>query len=360
MLTKIIEGALRHRWAVLIGWLAIAIAGVLSFRALPIDAFPDTTPTQVQVNTIAPALAPQETERQLTMPIEQALAGLPKVEELRSISKFGLSQITVRFVDGTDLWLARQLIAERVNRVDLPVGIEKPTLGPVATGLGEVFHYLVRGKGKTTEELRTLHDWVIAPQLRSVPGVAEVNSWGGYERQWHVVVDPRRLQKFDLSLGDLYQALEENNANVGGGILEQSGGASLILGVGALSDGKAIEGVVIAAHEGVPVRVRDVARVEVGHEIRRAAVTADGQGETVLGLGFMLVGENSHAVTAALATRLRDVQSSLPAGVDVTPVYERTELVDLVLATVRNSLLEGALLVIAVLFVFLGNLRAGL
>lgn len=360
MLTKIIESALRHRWAVLIAWLAVAIAGVLSFRSLPIDAFPDTTPTQVQVNTIAPALAPQEVERQLTMPLEQALAGLPKVEELRSISKFGLSQITVRFVDGIDLWFARQLVAERMNRVELPGGIERPTLGPVATGLGEVFHYLVRGKGKTTEELRTLHDWVIAPQLRSVPGVAEVNSWGGHERQWHVVVDPRRLQKFDLSLGDLYQALEENNANVGGGILEQSGAASLVLGVGALSDGKAIEGVVIAAHEGVPVRVRDVARVEVGHEIRRAAVTADGQGETVLGLGFMLVGENSHAVTAALAKRLREVQAALPAGVEVAPVYERTELVDLVLATVRNSLLEGALLVIAVLFVFLGNLRAGL
>jgi cobalt-zinc-cadmium resistance protein CzcA len=360
VLTKIIESALRHRWAVLIAWLAVAIAGVLSFRALPIDAFPDTTPTQVQVNTIAPALAPQEVERQLTMPLEQALAGLPKVEELRSISKFGLSQITVRFVDGIDLWFARQLVAERMNRVELPGGIEKPTLGPVATGLGEVFHYLVRAKGKTTEELRTLHDWVIAPQLRSVPGVAEVNSWGGHERQWHVVVDPRRLQKFDLSLGDLYQALEENNANVGGGILEQSGAASLVLGVGALSDGQAIEGVVIAAHQGVPVRVRDVARVEVGHEIRRAAVTADGQGETVLGLGFMLVGENSHAVTAALATRLREVQSALPAGVEVAPVYERTELVDLVLATVRNSLIEGALLVIAVLFVFLGNLRAGL
>lgn len=360
MLTKIIELALRHRWAVLAGWLTIAIAGVLSFRSLPIDAFPDTTPTQVQVNTVAPSLSPLEMERQVTLPLEQALAGLPKVEELRSISKFGLSQITIRFADGTDLWFARQVVAERINRVELPDGMEKPMLGPVATGLGEVFHYLVEGSGQTLEELRTLHDWVIAPQLRSVPGVAEVNSWGGNERQWHVVVDPRRLQKFQLTLGELYEGLEKNNANVGGGILERSGGASLVLGVGALNDGKAIESIIIAAREGVPIRVRDVARVEVGHEIRRAAVTADAEGETVLGLGFLLMGENSHTVTKALAARLDEIQTTLPKGVTVTPVYERTELVDLVLRTVRNSLLEGALLVIAVLFVFLGNLRAGL
>lgn len=360
MLTKTIEWALRHRWTVVLAWVAITIAGLYSFRALPIDAFPDTTPTQVQVNTISPALAPLEMERQVTLPLEQALSGLPKVEELRSISKFGLSQITIRFFDGTDLWFARQLVGERIGRVELPEGIEKPKLGPVATGLGEVFHYLVEGEGRTLEELRTLHDWVIAPQLRSVPGVAEVNSWGGNERQWHVLVDPRRLQKFELSLGDVYEALEQNNANVGGGILERSGGARLVLGLGSLTRGAEIGSVVIAARDGVPVRVNDVARVEVGHEIRRAAVTADGAGETVLGLGFLLMGENSHTVTAALASRLMEVQSTLPKGVKVSPVYERTELVDLVLKTVRNSLLEGALLVIAVLFIFLGNLRAGI
>lgn len=360
MLTKTIEWALRHRWAVIGGWLAIAVAGLLSFAALPIDAFPDTTPTQVQVNTVAPALGPLEMERQVTLPLEQALAGLPKVEELRSISKFGLSQITIRFLDGTDLWFARQVVAERITRSELPEGIEKPTLGPVATGLGEVFHYLVEGTGKNLEELRTLHDWVIAPQLRSIAGVAEVNSWGGYERQWHVVVDPRCLQKFELTLGDVYDALEKNNANVGGGIVERSGGASLVLGVGTLTDGRAIEGIVIAAKEGVPVRIRDVGRVEVGHEIRRAAVTADGKGETVLGLGFLLMGENSHSVSKALAARLSEIQKTLPEGVRVTPVYQRTELVDLVLRTVRNSLFEGAILVIALLFIFLGNLRAGL
>lgn len=360
MLTKIIDFSLRHRWAVLAAWVAIGVAGVLSFRSLPMDAFPDTTPVQVQVNTVAPSLAPLEVERQLTMPIEQALAGLPKVAELRSISKFGLSQITVQFVDGTDLWFARQQVSERLGRVELPAGIHRPSLGPVATGLGEVFHYLVEGEGKSLEELRTLHDWVIAPQLRSVPGVAEVNSWGGNEKQWHVVVDPRRLQKYGLSLGNLYEALERNNANVGGGVVERAGGASLVLGVGAITDGRSIENVVVAAHDGVAVRVRDLGSVEVGHEIRRAAVTAEGKGEAVLGLGFMLMGENSHTVTKALAARLADVQKTLPEGVKAKVVYERTDLVDLVLRTVRNSLFEGAILVVAVLFVFLGNLRAGL
>lgn len=360
MLTRIIDWSLRHRWAVVGTWLAVVVAGVLSFRVLPIDAFPDTTPAQVQVNTVAPALAPLEVERQITIPVEQVLAGLPKVEELRSISKFGLSQITLQFQDGTDLWFARQQVSERLSRLELPAGIERPALGPVATGLGEIFHYLVKGKGKSLEELRTAHDWIIAPQLRSVPGVAEVNAWGGNEKQWHVVVDPRHLQKFDLALGDVYEALERNNANVGGGVLDRGGTSRLVLGVGALTDARGIEGVVVAAHDGVPVRIRDLARVEVGHEIRRAAVTADGEGEAVLGLGFMLIHENSHEVTKALAARLAEVQKSLPAGITAEPVYERTDLVDLVLRTVRNNLLEGALLVVAVLFVFLGNLRAGL
>jgi cobalt-zinc-cadmium resistance protein CzcA len=360
MLTRIIDASLRHRGLVLVATFALLLSGALAFRALPVDAFPDTTPTQVQVNAVAPALTPEEVERQLTVPIEQVLSGLPKLDELRSISKFGLSQVTVRFEDGTDLWFARQQVAERLGHVEVPAGVEQPTLGPVATGLGEVFHYLVKSETRSLEEVRTLHDWVIAPQLRSVPGVAEVNAWGGHEKQWHVVVDPRRLQQFELTLGDVYRALEENNANVGGGVVERGGGASLVLGVAALDGGRAIEEVVIAARNGVPIRVRDVARVEIGHEIRRGATTADGDGEAVLGLGFMLVGENSHAVTAALAKRLEEVKQRLPEDVSVEPVYERTELVDLVLSTVEKNLLEGALLVVAVLFAFLGNVRAGL
>jgi len=360
MLTRTIEWSLRHRWIVLGGAAAVVAAGVVAFRDLPVDAFPDTTPTQVQVNAVAPALTPEEVERQLTIPIEQALSGLPGVEELRSISKFGLAQVTLRFADGTDLWFARQQVAERVGRVEPPPGLARPSLGPVATGLGEVFHYLVKSRTRSLEELRTLHDWVIAPQLRSVPGVAEVNAWGGKKKQWHVVVDPRRLQQFDLSLGDLYRALEANNANVGGGVIERAGTATLVLGVGALDGGRAIEEVVVAARHGVPVRVRDLGQVQVGHEIRRGATTADGEGEALLGLGFMLVGENSHAVTVALAKRLELVKARLPADVQVEPVYERTELVDLVLRTVKTNLLEGALLVVAILFLFLGNVRAGL
>ena len=359
MLTWIIDASLRHRWLVMGASAALVVAGLLSFRALPIDAFPDTTPIQVQINATATALTPVEVERQITIPIEQVLAGLPKVEELRSISKFGLSQVTVRFSEGTDLWFARQVVSERLGSVILPREIDRPTLGPVATGLGEVFHYLVKSKGRSLEELRTLHDFVIAPQLRSVPGVAEINAWGGAEKQWHVLVDPDKLRKFDLSLGDLYRALEANNANVGGGMIERGGGASLVLGVSMLDGKTSVEEVVVAAHAGVAIRVRDIAAVEVGREIRRGAATAGGEGEVVLGLGFMLIGENSHVVTSALARRLNELRPSLPADVVVEPVYERTELVDHVLATVRANLLEGALLVIAVLFVFLGNLRAG-
>ncbi len=360
MLTHLIDASLRHRWAVLLGTLALVLSGALAFRALPMDAFPDTTPVQVQVNCVAPALTPLEVERQLTLPVEQALAGLPRLEELRSISKFGLSQVTLQFSDGTDLWFARQQVAERLDQVEVPSGIGRPTLGPVATGLGEVFHYLVRSRTRSLTELRTLHDWIIAPRLRSVPGVAEVNAWGGKEKQWHVVVEPRRLQQFNLSLGDVYRALAENNTNVGGGVVERGGAASLVLGVGILEDGEAIEEVVVAARHGVPVRIRDVAHVEVGHELRRGATTADGEGEVILGLGFMLIGENSHTVTKALAQRLEEVKRTLPEDVMVEPVYERTELVDHVLRTVRTNLVEGALLVIAVLFFFLGNWRAGL
>ncbi|MFP2903686.1 efflux RND transporter permease subunit [Pyxidicoccus sp. 3LFB2] len=360
MLTQTIDWSLKHRWAVLAGTLALIVSGALAFQSLPIDAFPDSTPPQVQVNAVAPALTPVEVERQLTIPVEKALGGLPGLAEMRSVSKFGLSQVTLQFKDGTDIWFARQVINERLGDVEVPAGVDRPTLGPVATGLGEVFHYLVKSKSKSLEELGALHDWVIAPQLQSVPGVAEINTWGGAERQWHVIVDPQRLQQFDLSLGDLYRALEANNANVGGGVMEQGGAASLVLGVGVLENGKQIEDVVIAARKGVPVRVRDVARVEVGREIRRGATTADGEGEVLLGLGFMLIGENSHTVTAALSRRLEEVSRTLPKDVVVEPVYARTELVDLVLHTVEKSLFEGALLVIAVLFLFLGNVRAGL
>jgi cobalt-zinc-cadmium resistance protein CzcA len=360
MLNAVITWSLRNRLVVVLAWLGVIVMGLFAFRRLPIDAFPDTTPVMVQVNTSAPSLSPLETERQITTRVEQAISGLPGLEEVRSISKFGLSQVTVTFEDGTDIYLARQVVKERIDSVELPHGVERPSLGPVATGLGEVFHYVVTGDGKSAADLRTVQDWIIRPQLASVPGVAEVNSWGGDERQFQIVIDPVTLQSRDLSLTDIVEALERNNANVGGGSIDEAGESSLVQGVGVITKKSEIEDVVITAKDGVPVRVRDVASVVEGREIRRGAVTADGTGEVVLGLGFMLMGENSHEVTGRLAARLDEIRKTLPSGITAVPVYERTTLVDRVLETVRTNLLEGAILVIAVLFVFLGNLRAGL
>ncbi|MBX7081099.1 MAG: CusA/CzcA family heavy metal efflux RND transporter [Nannocystaceae bacterium] len=360
MLTRILTWSLGHRFLVVIAWIAIAGAGVWSALRLPLDAFPDTTPVQVQVNTVAPALAPIEIERQITRPIEWAFGGMPKLVEVRSVSKFGFSQVTVTFEDGSDIYLARQLVSERLASVVLPEGIARPRMGPVATGLGEVFHYLVTGPGRSLAELRTLQRWSIAPQLRAVPGVAEVNAWGGDERQIQVVVDPLQLRRYGSSLDELARAIEANNANVGGGTLDRAGESTLVHGIGIATSAADIERMVVDTREGVPIRVGDVARVVEGRELRRGAVTADGRGEVVLGLAFMLVGENSHDVTGRVRLQLEEVRKSLPEGVDVEPVYQRTTLVDRVLDTVRTNLLEGALLVVAVLFVFLGHLRAGI
>jgi len=338
----------------------MAAAGVYTLNRLPVDAFPDTTPVQVQINTTAPALSPLEIEQQITFPIEQAISGLPNLDEVRSISQFGLSQVTVTFEDRTDIYFARQLVMEHLQTVELPKGIARPEMGPVATGLGEIYHYVVNSSKHTLQELTTLHDWVIKPRLRSVPGVAEINTWGGECKQYHVLADPDRLVKYDFILDDVLRALEANNLNVGGGYLVQAGEIHLVQGVSLTTNMEQIGNIVISANNGVPIRIRDIGEVREGHEIRRGAATANGKGEVVLGLGFMLMGENSHEVTSLLQERMAEIQETLPEGVQVTPVYERTELVDQVLDTVKENLLEGALLVIAVLFIFLGNLRAGI
>jgi cobalt-zinc-cadmium resistance protein CzcA len=352
--------------------LAFAAAGVVSLRQLDIDAFPDTTPVMIQINTVAPALAPEEVERQITFPVEQAISGLPGLQDLRSISKFGLSQVVVIFDDGVDIYFARQLINERLSTVELPDGIQRPQMGPVSTGLGEVFHYVLTYEGvdfskvsdeervRRLTELRTLHDWVVKPQLRSVRGVAEVNSWGGYEKQYQVRLDPDRLIKHGLTFDQVAEAVEQNNQNVGGGTITDGSQMLLVHGVGRTVNIEQIENIVITSRDGVPIRVRDVAEVQVGHEIRRGTVTANGRGEAVLGLGFMLMGENSHEVTWALKNKLEEIKETLPPGITIQTVYDRTELVDHVIETVQANLLEGGLLVIAVLFIFLGNLRAGL
>lgn len=363
MLNWIIDWSLRHRLLVILGTLVFVAWGVYSMAHLPIDAFPDTTPVQVQINTVAPALSPEEIEQQITFPVEVAISGLPGLSGVRSISKFGLSQVTVTFDDGVDIYFARQLINERLSGIQLPEGIERPEMGPVATGLGEVFHYLVVGKGESPAsltDLTTAQDWIIAPQLRQVPGVAEVNTWGGLVKQFEVVVEPAQLIKFKLTLDEIAAALEMNNASVGGGQVTRGGESMMVHGLALTTTLDQIANAVIKAEGGTPVRVRDVAEVREGHEIRRGAVTAQGSGEVVLGLGFMLMDENSHEVTSRLEERLEEIRSILPDNVGVEVVYRRTYLVDHVIHTVTENLLLGALFVVAVLFMFLGNLRAGL
>ena len=390
MLNWIIDFSLRNRFLVLLAAVALAVAGGIAVLHLDIDAFPDTTPIQVQINTTAPALGPEEVEQQITFPIEQVLGGLPRLQILRSVSKFGLSQVVATFEDGTDIYFARQLVNERLGSVVLPPGIERPSLGPVATGLGEVYHYIVslkgrgaRGEGRDEQSvlnddsavprpspltprpsvedltyLRTIHDWSIKPKLRTVPGVAEVNSWGGFEKQYQVRIDPERLIKHKLTFAEVVTALENNNRNTGGGGIQQNNQFLLVQGLGRTVSEEQIQNIVVTAKDGSPIRVKDVATVGIGQEIRRGSVTAMGRGEAVLGLCFMTMGQNSKVVTTALKKRLEEIRSTLPADVDIEVVYDRTELVDFVIDTVRRNLFEGGLLVIAILFAFLGNLRA--
>ena len=361
MLNALIDLSLRHRLVVALAAAALIVTGLIALDELPFDAYPDTTPVQVTVNATAPALSPEEVERQLTFPLERALGGLPSLQTMRSVSKFGFSQVTLVFEEGADIWRARQAVSERLLAAELPDGAGPPSLGPMSTGLGEVFQYLVRGDERwSATELRTLHDWVIRPQLLSVPGVAEVNTWGGYERQLHVLIDPDLLVKHDLTMKEVETALRRNNRSVGGGVLEQSGETWLIQGMGLVASADEVKDIVIVAIDGAPIRVGDVARVEEAHEIRRGAVTAEGEGEVVLGLGFMLMGENSREVTRALEERLTEAAESLPDGVRLEPVYSRTDLVDHVLGTVAENLFLGGLIVLAILFAFLGSLRAGL
>ncbi|NQZ69226.1 MAG: efflux RND transporter permease subunit, partial [Lentisphaeria bacterium] len=362
MLNKIIEFSLNNRFLVIFLTVLMCAVGLVSLKKLPIDAFPDTTPVQVVVNTVANSLSPTEIEQQITFPIEQSVSGLPGLKQSRSISKFGLSQVLIVFEDGTDIYFARQLIMERLQTVDLPAGLPKPALGPVATGLGEVFHYLVEGDERhSLTGVTTANNWILKPQLRTVPGVAEVNTWGGFKKQYHVLIDLDLLAKYSLSFADVAEALNSNNRNAGGGTMPaREGEAYLIHGVGRVTSIEDIKNIFLRSEDGVFIRIRDIAEVVIGHEIRRAAVTANGKGETVLGLGFMLMGENSADVTVRLREKLNKAAKSLPDGITVSVVYDRTDLVDQVIATVKNNLLEGALLVIAILFIFLGSLRAGL
>ncbi|MBS0260706.1 MAG: efflux RND transporter permease subunit [Planctomycetes bacterium] len=363
MLKTTIAWSLENRLLVLAGTLVIALAGTWSLSELNFDAFPDTTPVQVQINTDAPGLVATEVERLVTFPIEALMGGMPGLAQVRSISQFGVSQVVVTFEDGTDVYLVRQIINERLSTLQVPPGIPRPELGPVATGLGEVFHYMLipdPAEGQDLMELRRIQDWEIKPALRIIPGAAEVNTWGGLAKQYQVRVDPIKLFKYDLTLQQLMQAIRTNNINVGGGYIERGGKMLVVQGIGRTVNVPQIEEIVIAAKDGVPIYVSDVADVVIGHEIRKGLVTSDGGGEVVLGLGFMRIGESSYTVTREFRDELENLLPTLPHDVKVVVLYDRTKLVDQVIATVRNNLCEGGFLVVAILFLFLGNLRAGL
>jgi cobalt-zinc-cadmium resistance protein CzcA len=361
MLNGIIDWSLRHRFLVLMATLLFVCGGVYATSSVNVDAFPDTTPVQVQINAYAPGLAPEEVERQLTFPVEQALGGLARLQQMRSITRFGLGQVVVNFQDGTDIYFARQQISERLGNLEIPEGRPRPRMGPITTGLGEVFHYMLRGSGQDLTGLRTTQDWVVRPALRTVPGTAEINSWGGYEKEYQVRIDPHLLVKHGLTFSQVAQAVRDNNLNVGGGNLSRSGQMLVISGIARTNRVRDIKDIVVTAKEGVPITVRDVAEVRVDHALPTGGVTADGHDKpVVLGLGFMLMGENSHVVTNRLKEKFEDVKKTVPAGVTVETLYDRTELVNHVIDTVRSNLFQGGLFVVAVLFLFLGSLRAGL
>lgn len=355
-----IEAVLRYRRLVLTLTVALAALGSLAIWKLPFDAFPDTTPVMVQVNVAAPGWAPEDLERLVTYPLERQLTGLSGLAEVRSLTKYALCQATLIFEDGIDLYLARQQVSERLLAVDLPKGVGAPQLGPVSTGLGEVFHYVVMSESDDITDARTIQDWIIKPQLQSVSGIAEVNSWGGFEKQYLLLFDPAEIAQYGLSLSEVVHTIESELGNVPGGQIVRGGEMTLIRGIGAVESIEQIKSIVVSSVEGVPVTVEQIADVVIGHETRRGATTYNGQGEAVLGLGFMITGENPAGVTARLSERLAKVSENLPEGVSAVPVYERTDLVNRVLSTVKHNLLYGALLVVAILFLFLGNLRAGL
>ena len=369
MFERIIRFAIEQRWLVLLAVLAMAGLGIFSYQRLAIDAVPDITNVQVQINTQASGYTPLETEQRVTYPIETVMAGLPHLEQTRSLSRYGLSQVTVVFKDGTDNYFARQLDNERIQQAQgsLPASIT-PTLGPISTGLGEIYLWTVEaeegakkadGTAYTPMDLREIQDWVIKPQLRNVPGVTEINSIGGYAKEYLVAPKPERLAAYGFTLADIVAALQRNNTNVGAGYIERQGEQYLIRAPGQVTGIADIREVIVGSAQGQPIRIRDLAEVGLGRELRTGAATDNGR-EVVLGTVFMLIGENSRSVSQAVDARMREINRSLPAGVKAITVYDRTNLVDKAIATVKKNLLEGATLVVVILFLFLGNLRAAL
>lgn len=365
MLEKIVKYSIDHSWVTFLGVLVLIIFGVYNYQRLPIDAVPDITNVQVQINTEAPGYSPLEVEQRITFPIETIMSGLPFLDYTRSISRYGLSQVTVIFKDGTDVYFARPLINEKLQEIKgkLPVEIT-PIMGPIATGLGEIFMYVVKedkfssatAKYSPTD-LRTIQDWIIKPQLRNTPGIVDVNSIGGYKKQFHINPYPEKLIAYGLSLDDIIKALLENNSNVGAGYIEKNGHQQLIRSPGRVKNLEEIKKIVVKSSDGIPIYIEDVADVILGEELRTGAATSNGE-EVVLGTVFMLIGENSRTVAHSVAEKIKTINESLPNGVIAQPVYNRTTLVDETIQTVKKNLLEGAVLVIVILFILLGNIRA--
>ena len=369
MLEAIINFSLARRSLVITLVLMVMAVGGWKFTQLPIDAVPDITNVQVVINTEAPGYTPLETEQRISFPIETAMAGLPKLSYTRSLSRYGLSQVTIVFEDDTDIYFARQLVGERLSTAkgNIPVNLE-PTLGPIATGLGEIFMFTVDAepgaKNKdgsliTPTDLRSTHDWIIRPQLMRVPGVIEVNPIGGFKKQILIAPEPAKLLANGISYVDIVQAVEKNNANRGVGFIEHNGAQWLMRVPGQASNMSDLENIVIKQYRGIPLRIKDVATVSLGKELRSGVATQNGR-EAVLSTVFMLIGENSRTVANNVAVKLEEIKASLPDGISVTAVYNRTSLVDKTLETVQKNLLEGALLVVVILFLFLGNIRAAL
>ena len=363
MLERIIDIALKRRALILTVVTAVAALGIYNFRHLPIDAVPDITNVQVQINTEAPGYSPLEAENRITFPIETALAGMPRLVYTRSVSRYGLSQVTAIFEEGTDIYFARQLINERLTqaRAELPPGLD-PEPGPIATGLGEIFMYTVSSAPGAEHDpmfLREVQDWIIRPQLRQTPGVVEVNTVGGFTRQFLVAPNPEKLLSLGFSLEDLVAAVEANNNNVGAGYIERSGSQLLVRSPGQATGIADLAAIVVGQRDSVPVYVQDVATVSIGHELRNGAAMQDGR-EVVLGTAFMLIGENSREVARAVEEKLEEIQATLPEGVVAAALYSRSHLVEQTIDTVRENLVAGALLVIVILFAMLGNWRGAL
>src|SRR5574338_574402 len=362
MIDRLIEFSLRNRLLIALFAVGVLGGGAIALSRLPIDAFPDVSPVLVQVVTETPGLAPEEVEKLVTYPVEVAMNGLPGVVNTKSPSAFGLSQVSVYFDDGVDIYFARQLTLEKLQeaREEIPPGLGEPRLGPITTGLGQIYQYVIEGGSNDPVELRTMQDWIVKYNLRTVPGVTEVLSFGGDVKQYQIRVDPRALLQSGVTLRDVRDAVGANNPNVGGGYIVRGPEEYLIRGIGLAETLQDLGNIIVTSRSGTPVYVRNVADVAIGPEVRRGAVTMNGQGEVVSGIVLKRIYENTSKVIEAVKERVAEVNAALPAGVRVTPYYDQSELVDRAVGTVKDALLEGAVLIVIILFLFLGNVRSAL